>query len=743
MPRPHTGVPLSESNSPSERQTATDKPIERALHRNRHRQHYVLTAAAIPFLVSAAHAQSDPAITLPTVQVEGTTPSNPDMDGYVAKRTTSATKTNAPWVSTPQSVSTVGAEQIRDQKPATFDQIFRYSPGVKGESFGQDTRNDWFLLRGFSSQNEAMFLDGLQLFTTSFATWKLYPFALDRVDILRGPSAALYGGGSPGGVINAISKTPPVDPLHYVEVGVNNYGNRYFSFDLGGPLAVPAEYGKVYYRLTGMTQGGDTQVDFTKDDAYFINPALTWKPNPNTTLTILASVSQNKTNGQNFLPYVGTVTPAPFGKISPNLFTSDPSMDEFRRNQQMIGYQFEQALSNSLTFRQNARFAHVDVLETTLYGVGYATTPAAADLARFNFVSRTSADQINLDNQLEYKFATGPLSHTALVGLDLKYYSINDFDAFAAGPSLNLLNPIYTATQPTTAAPYQNALLTQKDGGLYTQDQINFARWTLLLSGRYDEVATDNDNRIGADQSRSDGKFSGRAGLSYLTDIGIAPYVSYSTSFNPVIGTNYTTGQLLAPETGNQTEVGVKYEPSGFNGHFSAAWFDLRRQNVPTTDPANAMLSTQTGEVRSSGIELEAVLNPAPGLKLTGTYTSYDLEVTQDLDPANIGKELPGVPEQFASAWADYTFQSGPLQGFGFGGGARYVGKSYADEANTMPVDAYTLFDAAVHYETKGWRAAINVTNIAGTTYVASCSSPTACFYGDGTRMTASLGYTW
>lgn len=383
------------------------------------------------------------------------------------------------------------------------------------------------------------------------------------------------------------------------------------------------------------------------------------------------------------------------------------------------------------------------MLETTLYGVGYATTPAAADLARFNFVSRTSADQINLDNQLEYKFATGPLSHTALVGLDLKYYSINDFDAFAAGPSLNLLNPIYTATQPTTAAPYQNALLTQKDGGLYTQDQINFARWTLLLSGRYDEVATDNDNRIGADQSRSDGKFSGRAGLSYLTDIGIAPYVSYSTSFNPVIGTNYTTGQLLAPETGNQTEVGVKYEPSGFNGHFSAAWFDLRRQNVPTTDPANAMLSTQTGEVRSSGIELEAVLNPAPGLKLTGTYTSYDLEVTQDLDPANIGKELPGVPEQFASAWADYTFQSGPLQGFGFGGGARYVGKSYADEANTMPVDAYTLFDAAVHYETKGWRAAINVTNIAGTTYVASCSSPTACFYGDGTRMTASLGYTW
>ena len=705
-------------------------------------QHSLLAAIAFTLLSGVAHAQSD-GINLPTIQVEGTsTGSNNDTQGYVAPRNTTATKTNTPWIETAQSVSTVTSEQMRDQKPMSLTEIVRYSPGIRGETFGQDFRNDWFLLRGFTAQNEAIFLDGMQLFYTSYASWKLIPFALDQLDVLRGPSASLYSGGSPGGVVNATSKKPPLEPLRYVEVGVNNYGNRYFGFDLGGPLAASNDYGKFYYRLTGWTQSGDTQVDHTKNDNYFINPALTWKPNMETTLTLLASVSQTRTNGLNFLPYVGTVSPAPYGKISTSLFTSEPGVDEFRRDQQMIGYQFETALSDSVTFRQSARYAHVNVLISQVYGVGTAT--AAGDLPRFAFWDTPDANQLNLDNQLEYRFKTGRLSHTALVGVDAKQYTIDDYGAFAGAPSLNVLNPVYTMTAMPTGIPFQSYFFTQKTGGVYAQDQIKWDRLILTLSGRYDLVRSDNHNRLnGTDQARNDGKFSGRAGLSYLLPMGLAPYVTYSTSYNPVVGVNSVTGQMLEPETGKQTEAGVKYEPTWFNGHFSAAYFDLTRQNVLTTDPGNPLLSTQTGEVASRGWEFEAVVNPMPGLKVTAAYTIYDIKTTVDLNPANVGKVPTGVPQEFGSVWADYTFQSGPLQGFGFGAGVRYVGESYADNANTMVVPSYTLIDAAVHYEINGWRAAINVANIADKTYVASCSSPTACYYGDRIRTTASLVYKW
>lgn len=703
-----------------------------------HRKPLLLSSLALVLLSSAAHAQN---VELPTVRVETTAPS--DQQGYVANRGTTATKTNTPWIEVPQSVSTITSEQLRDQKPMRFDETVRYTPGVKGETFGYDTRNDWFLLRGFTSQNEALFLDGLQLFYTSYASWKLHPFALDRIDVLRGPSSALYGGGSPGGVINATSKKPPMEPLHYVEVGVNNFGNRYFGFDIGGPAAIKTENGRFFYRLTGWAQAGDTQVDYARDDTYYINPALTWKPNMDTTLTLLASVSHNNASGLNFLPYEGTVTSAPYGRIRTSLFTSEPSLDTFRRDQQMVGYQFETALSDNVTFRQQARFAHVSVTIAQSYGLGYAGPAANATLARANFYDNPDATQLNIDNQLEVKFATGPLAHTALFGLDAKQYTIDDIGVFGGGTPLNLLNPVYTTTVRPSGAPFQSGVITQRMGGAYFQDQIKFDRWTLDLSGRYDLVSTKNENRIGPYQSGSDGQFSGRAGLSYQLPMGFAPYVTYATSYNPVIGTNTMTGALLEPETGVQTEVGVKYQPEGFNGHIAVGYFDLTRQNVLTTTPGAPPITSQTGEVSSNGIELEAVLNPMPGLKLVGAFTAYNFEITNDGSPANIGLTLPAVPEQFASVWADYTFQSGPLAGFGFGAGARYVGESYADTANTLVVPAYTLFDAAVHYEVGGWRAAINIANIADKTYVASCASPDACYYGERFRATASLGYKW
>ncbi|MET4217776.1 iron complex outermembrane receptor protein [Bradyrhizobium sp. LB14.3] len=672
------------------------------------------------------------------------TPLGP-VHGYVAGRSSSGTKTNTPIMETPQSVSVIGAEQIRDQKPNKLDEVLRYTAGVRAGTFGADTRNDWWLIRGFKSDDVGLFLDGMQLFYTSYASWKLQPPNMERVEVLRGPSAVLYGGSSPSGIVNVISKMPPTEPVRYIETGVNNFGNAYVGFDVGGPVATQSQDGKLFYRVVGQVQNGNTQVNFTPDNNYFIAPSFTWKPDADTTFTVLASASKQDTRGINFLPYQGTVTNAPFGKIPTSFFVGDPSVDKFTREQEMLGYQFERNLTDDLTFRQNARFAHIDLTYRGYIGNGWDNINTAT-MGRYNWYAKNTANQANLDNQLEYRFNSGPVRHTMLFGVDLKGYQIDDYQAFNFGtvPPINVFNPAYGIEIPLAGAPFRNFLLTQKQAGTYVQDQMKFGNFTLVLSGRNDWVETTQAARdTGANiAQRDDSRFSGRAGLIYNFDNGIAPYVSYSTSYNPIIGLN-AQNQLFLPETARQAEIGVKVAPKGFDGYFTASVFDLKRQNVATTDPLNVLLQNQTGEVTSRGIELEAVANATKELKLIGAFTAYHLFNSRDLDPSLVGKTPTNTPELLVSGWADYTFKDGPLEGFGFGGGARYVGSSWADAANTLEVPAVVLGDLAVHYEWQNWRTAINVINLTDKIYVASCASATSCFYGDRRRVTASVSYKW
>lgn len=665
--------------------------------------------------------------------------------GYVAGRSSSGTKTNTPIMETPQAVSVIGAEQIRDQKPNKLDEVLRYTAGVRAGTFGADTRNDWWLIRGFKSDDVGLFLDGMQLFYTSYASWKLQPPNMERVEVLRGPSAVLYGGSSPSGIVNVISKMPPTEPVRYIETGINNFGNAYVGFDVGGPVAMQPQDGKLFYRVVGQVQNGNTQVNFTPDNNYFIAPSFTWKPDADTTFTVLASASKQDTRGINFLPYQGTVTNAPFGKIPTSFFVGDPNVDKFTREQEMLGYLFERNLTDDLTFRQNARFAHIDLTYRGFVGNGWDNINTAT-MGRYNWYAKNTANQADLDNQLEYRVNTGPVEHTLLFGVDLKGYQIDDYQAFNFGtvPSINVFNPAYGLDIPLTGAPFRNFLLTQKQAGTYVQDQMKLGNFTLVLSGRNDWVETTQAARdTGANiAQRDDSRFSGRAGLIYNFDNGIAPYVSYSTSYNPIIGLN-AQNRLFLPETAKQAEIGVKVAPKGFDGYFTASVFDLKRQNIATTDPSNVLLQNQTGEVTSRGIELEAVANATSELKLIGAFTAYHLFTSKDLDPSLVGKTPTNTPEMLISGWADYTFRDGPLEGLGFGGGVRYVGSSWADTGNTLEVPAVVLGDLAVHYEWQNWRTAINVINLTDKIYVASCASASSCFYGDRRRITASLAYKW
>ncbi|NNB84946.1 TonB-dependent siderophore receptor [Corallococcus sp. AB032C] len=675
---------------------------------------------------------------LPTVVVESERANGP-VQGYTARRSGSGTKTDTAIGDTPQSVSVVGRAQMDAQQVQSVTEATRYTPGVRSDTFGADPRNDWFLIRGFTSQEGGYFLDGLQLYSSSFATWRLETFGLERVETVRGPSSVLYGGTSPGGLLNMVGKRPPVEGhIRHVELSVNEFANGYAAVDFGGAIDSGNHW---RYRVTALARGGGTQVEETDNNRLFIAPALTWAPSDNTALTLHGSFLADRTQGQNFLPYVGTVVDAPYGRIPTDLFTSDKSLDHFQRNQSWAGYEFSHRFNDTFTLRQNLRYAHLDLDFQTLYGVGYVGEPADAQLSRGNFVTRPTANLFSVDTQGDVRFSTGPVRHLVLAGVDFKNYVLNDEQGYEAGAPLDLLNPVRGDYTPTESR-YTLNQSTQNQLGVYLQDQLRIGdRLSLVLSGRHDWVGMDVDNELAptANYDGSESAFSGRAGLLYRFDFGVAPYVSFSKSFNPVAGTK-SDGSIFEPEKGQQLEAGVKYQPDAFPVLVGLSVFELKRQNFVTTDGSFNQL--QIGEVRSRGFEVEANATLMHGLSLIGSASLYSLEITEGAD-FELGKRPVGVPEVLASLWLDYTFQDGALRGFGAAAGVRGVGSSFADRENTLDVPGFTLVDASVHFERGPWRAAVNASNLGDKTYVSSCSSATACFYGERRRASATVGYTW
>ena len=664
------------------------------------------------------------------------------IDGYVPRVSATGTKTATPLIETPQSVSVVGSEQILDQNAQSVVQATRFSSGVLSQTFGNDTRNDFLLIRGLPAQQSGYFLDGLQLASPGFATFRIEPFNLERIEILKGPASVLYGGSNSGGILNAVSKRPTITPQGYAEIGIDNYGNAYTHFDVSGPVGPSKQWS---YRVEGVARGGGTQTDFTPDDRLSIAPSLTYAPDAATSITLLGSYQKDRTRGQNFLPYVGTVQNAPFGKIPTNLFTSDPGYDTFQRNQALIGYTAEHKFNDIFTVRQNLRYSDLRIKDQTLFGNGYDGDPANGNLSRINFVTDPHLTEIAVDTQAEARYATGPVSHVTLFGIDYKRFSLFDNEAFAFGSNfdINLFRPVYANAAVPTPAGILNRD-TNSQVGVYIQEQAKLDHFTLVLSGRHDSLQSSVDNGLTAINTNSgDGAFTGRVGLIYTSDQGVAPYATLATSFDPQIGTN-STGGLLLPERGRLVEVGVKYQPISTNLSFTGALFDIVQTNVLTTDPNFIAASLQTGAERSRGYELEATGSLTDGLKVLASFTGYDLRVTRnDNAPALVGKVPTGTPQDFGSLFLDYTLQDSVLRGLGGGAGVRYVGGSFASNDNTFGVPNFVLGDARVHYERDHWLAEINATNIFDKTYVSSCSSTSACFYGERRKVTFRLAYRW
>ena len=660
------------------------------------------------------------------------------VEGYVATRSLTGTKTNTPLIETPQSISIITRDLLDAQAADTLNDALRYSPGVTGEVFGNDSRVDFLQYRGFDENGTGVYRDGLQLRSTAFAEFRPELYGAQRVEVLRGPASVLYGQATPGGLVNVVTKRPPDELLAELELEAGSFDHREGKFDIGGPIA---GNDKVLFRLTGLARDSETQVDFIDDDSLFIAPALTLRPWEDTTFTILTHYQEDRTGATNqFLPAVGTVLDNPNGTIPTDRFIGEPEFDTFDRDSLSLGYLFEHRFDETFTIRQNARYDYLDTVTETAFGGGLA-----ADLRTLNrsaFTADGETDLYTIDTHVQANFSTGPAAHTLLFGIDYQRFDVDDFQRFGAAPTIDIFNPVYGATVARPAA-FRDINIVQEQIGIYAQEQLKlYDDLVLTLGGRQDFVSSDQTNGLTDSKTeQDDSELSWRAGLVYLFDFGLAPYASYTESFLPVVGAN-ALGEAFEPETGEQFEAGLKFQPPASNSSVTLAAFHLTRQNVQTADPNNPLNTIQTGEVRSRGIELEGIASFDFGLDVIASTSFQDVEITKS-NRGDKGNRPTSVPEITAAIWADYTVQEGPLTGLGLGGGVRYKGFTYGDAANSLTVDDYVLVDAAIHYEWENLTFAINAENLLDNRHVAGCSSANACFYGTDRTVIGSVRFRW
>lgn len=648
-------------------------------------------------------------------------------DGYVAKADRIGTKVNTAITKIPQAVSVVTQDQIEDQKPRTLNESLGYTAGANPNTFGFDSRYDAFYLRGFPAYYNGMFRDGLRLFNGPSAWLRTEPYGIEGVTVLKGPASSLYGVSGPGGIVNVVTKRPKDEPFREFEILGGEHSRYQAGVDFSGP--VDAE-GTLLYRFTALGRKSDTDLEGYSDDKLYVAPALTWKRDEDSKLTILGEYTHAVTGGT-----AAFYNPA-YGKVS-DIYAGDPDFNDFDQNQGRIGYEFEHRLNDVVTLRQNLRYNAVDAdLEYSgLYSVG-----AGLPLARYWGYYEETMKNFTVDNMAQFEFDTGDVRHVAVAGLD---YSWSEYEAYSA---VSYVSADDAKAMPTPFAGRQETNLF----GLYLHDQMEWNDFTLFASGRYDWAQTDAIDSSFVSTDQKDGAFSGRIGLSYRTVAGFIPYANYSTSFAPNVGFVYddvtsNDSRVARPTIGRQKEIGVKYEIPDSNAVLSAALFDIDQKDGVVFDTSTGINKQRQLDLNSRGVELEAHASFDNGFSLIATYTYQRMTIEKGATGTD-GNELSATPNHVASLWGHYLIEDGAFAGLGLGVGVRYSGESYGDDQNSFKNEARAFADAALSYDfgyrnpdLKGLTLQINAKNLLDTRK--QICSAGYCYWDEGRTIYGSLRY--
>jgi len=644
-----------------------------------------------------------------------------------------ATKMLLPLHSMPASIGVVDQGLFNTQNGVTMRDALKNVSGVNVQNgFGT---HDFFLIRGFESLSGGLVLtDGAVEPEVSF--YNLYN--LDRIEVLKGPSSFLYGGNPLSGAVNLVRKQPLFENFANASGSYGDFQSFRGTFDVGATN--PEE--DLAFRLNGFWQDSEEYRDEMDNNSYAFNPAVTWKIDPNSSLTANFEFVKSEYQPDSGLPLM-FVPNASFQLIPqipnvPRERSYQTPLDFSDQKMFRVRLDYTHELNQSISIRNKFYFTRLSWESTgTLLSGAFPdfTAPGKFDVQRT--LSNLDDVQQFFGNQFEtlFSFKTGHVKHNLLTGLELARFG-DDFD-FQIGQvaPIDLFNPVETVTDRSQLflAP-----LSVGDGrsivvAPYFINQTRFSdQVQLFWGGRFDFINY-QDDRIDFDfaaqtpvpsaTDRTYHRFSPMVGLVVAPTADLSLYANAGQSFRPPPTT--IPGDPKAEE-GTQIEVGAKVKAFGGRLTSSLAVYHLKKDNIAIIDVTR--INRQRGDQRSRGLDFEISTEPFPGLYTFFNYTFVDAELTRfseiDILAPPDAQGLPVVadrsgntpafvPDHLLNFWITKEFHGG----LGVGGGLRYLSSQFIDEDNIFKIDDYVTFDATLYYTYKNVRWGLNIKNLGDKNY--------------------------
>jgi len=634
---------------------------------------------------------------------------------YVTKESIAATKTPTALIDVPQSVTVVTKELIHDQMMLSVGDVVRYVPGVTAIQ-GENNR-DQVVIRGNSTSAD-FFVDGVRDDVQYYRDL----YNLERVEVLKGPNAMIFGRGGGGGVINRVTKEAEFMPLREITLTGGMYDDKRFATDLNQVLN-----DKVAVRLNGMYENSGNFRSYVGLTRYGINPTLTFTPAKTTRITLgYERFRDDRTADRGVPSFQGRPLDVPV-----DTYFGNPNVSHVRASVNLGSIHVQQQLGrfilhNRTTFggydRGYQNFVpgavSADKTQDTLTAYNNATK-------RFNFFNQTD---------LTFTAYTGRIKHILLAGAEVGSQLTDNFrnTGFFNNTSTSILIPLSATVigTPTTfrqsATDADNHLNTAVAAG-YLQDRVELNRYVQLIGGvRFDRFdLAYHDNRTGTNLERIDKLVSPRAGIVVKPLSAVSIYGSYSISYLPSSGDQFssltTITQQVKPEKFNNYEAGVKWDIRP-RLSLTTAVFRLNRENTRATDPNDPTRIIQTGGTRTNGFEIGLNGNLTRAWSIAGGYAYQDAFISSATTAALAGQQVGQVPHHTFSLWNNYQV----TRRVGAGLGILHRSDMFAAVDNTVTLPGYIRADAAVFYSlTERWRLQANLENLFDKKYYLNADSNT------------------
>ncbi|MDB5595433.1 MAG: TonB-dependent siderophore receptor [Hyphomicrobiales bacterium] len=648
-------------------------------------------------------------VELPTIDVKGGRPDG--QAGYITRRVSTATKTDTKLLDVPQSVTVITEEQIKDQAFPSLTEALRFSPGVIPHQ-GEFNR-DQVIIRGQSSSADFYvngIRDDVQYFRDLYNT--------QRIEVLKGPNAMIFGRGGGGGVINRVLKEADGTTLREIDVQAGSYGQKRTAVDIGQAINE-----NVAVRLNSFIEDSATYRDFVKIKRYGFNPTVTFTPSASTSIKLSYEYFHDDRTTDRGIP-------SQFGRpyiTDTSTFFGNPNLNNAHVDANIATATVEHETEFGVKIRNQSRFAYYDrAYQNVFPGGAVNSAGTSVNLSAYNNATKRT----NLFNQtdLTYKLDTGFMRHTLLAGAEFgrqvsdNYRMTGLFNGVSSSLAVNPLFPIsfvpVTFLNNGTTDANARSIATVAAG--YVQDQVEITKYFQLIGGvRFDHVNLDYTNhQVGGLQlTHTDNLVSPRGGIVVKPREDVSLYASYSVSYLPASGDQFgalaPNTVFLKPEKFTNKEVGVKWDVRD-DLQLTVALYQLDRENTRINDPANPGFFLLSGQSRAKGVELGINGYVTDKWQISGGYAYTDAKITSATSAAPVGNRLQLVPYNTFTLWNRYNIN----EQFGVGAAVIHQTNSFTAVDNTVRLPGFTRVDGALFFKiNKTFRAQLNVENILNAKY--------------------------